>query len=257
MSATRSEQRDASPTIAPTGRLAVVTGTNPRATALLDRSSSTSVDIDGTSVTVLEGEADGLVVLDRHGIDHARPAHLVDHIANMKALAALGCDRVVAIASTGSLRLDWPVGTVVAPDDFFAPWASPSLFADLRGHRVPGFDRSWRHTLVQAWRAAENSPLVDGGIYAQMRGPRFETRAEIRFLAAMADVVGMTLASECIIAGEVGLRYAAVCVVDNLANGVGERPLTIDEFEAGVAANGERLAADVAALVSVLESPGS
>jgi purine nucleoside phosphorylase len=251
MSATGSERVDGSPTNSSAGRLAIVTGTNPRAGVLLEQPLERSVDVDGTRVTVLDDER--LVVLDRHGFDHRRPAHLIDHIANMKALVALGCDRVVAIASTGSLRLDWPVGTVVAPDDFFAPWASPTIFDDLRGHRVPGFHRPWRRSLVEAWRTAENSPLVDGGIYAQTRGPRFESRAEIRFLAAMADLVGMTLASECIIAGEVGLRYAGVCVVDNLANGVGERPLTIDEFEAGVAANGERLAADVAALVSVLE----
>ena len=45
----------------------------------------------------------------------------------------------------------------------------------------------------------------------------------------------MTLASECIVAGELGLPYAAVCVVDNLANGVGDAPLTLSEFEAGVA----------------------
>ena len=40
-------------------------------------------------------------------------------------------------------------------------------------------------------------------------------------MAAHADVVGMTIASECIVAGELGLAYAAVCVVDNLANGIG------------------------------------
>ena len=45
----------------------------------------------------------------------------------------------------------------------------------------------------------------------------------------------MTIASECIVAGELGLAYAAVCVVDNLANGVGDQPLTVEEFEAGQA----------------------
>ena len=31
----------------------------------------------------------------------------------------------------------------------------------------------------------------------------------------------MTVAVECILTSEVGLRYAAICVVDNLANGLG------------------------------------
>lgn len=54
------------------------------------------------------------------------------------------------------------------------------------------------------------------------------------------------------IAAQLGLSYAAVCVVDNLANGVGESPLTPEEFEAGQAANRERLAANLAALVPLL-----
>ena len=51
----------------------------------------------------------------------------------------------------------------------------------------------------------------------------------------------MTIASECIVAGELGLAYAAICVVDNLANGVGEEPLTVAELEAERDANAERL----------------
>ena len=47
----------------------------------------------------------------------------------------------------------------------------------------------------------------------------------------------MTIASECILAGELGIPYAAVCVVDNLANGVAAEPLSVEEFEAGKAAN--------------------
>ena len=75
--------------------------------------------------------------------------------------------------------------------------------------------------MLAGWAASSEIPVVDGGTYAQVRGPRFETRAEIRLLASFADLVGMTLAAECTLAGEAGLAYAALCIVDNLANGVG------------------------------------
>ncbi len=60
----------------------------------------------------------------------------------------------------------------------------------------------------------------------------------------------MTIASECIAACELGLAYAAICVVDNLANGVGESELTMErasgragrEPRGGGAAALERLA---------------
>jgi 5'-methylthioadenosine phosphorylase len=232
------------------GRLAIVTGTNPPAAALLPRGEERVVEVDGVAVTAITDHE--LVVLDRHGLHDRVPAHRIDHVANMSALAALGCDRVLALSSTGSLRLDWPVGTLVAPHDLFAPWASPSMFDDLRGHSVPGFDAVWRDEVVSTWRAVGATPLVDGGVYAQMRGPRFETPAEIRFLASVADLVGMTVASECIVAREAGLAHAAVCVVDNLANGVGLAPLTMEEFAEGVQANQQRVVADLLPVVAAL-----
>ena len=110
----------------------------------------------------------------------------------------------------------------------------PSTFTDERGHRVPGVRR--RVARARARRLARRRPTVplhDGGVYWQAIGPRLETAAEIRLFAHHADVVGMTMASECVVAGELGLAYASVCVVDNLANGVGEHPLTWAEFETG------------------------
>ena len=62
----------------------------------------------------------------------------------------------------------------------------------------------------------------------------------------------MTIASECVLAGELGIAYAAICVVDNLANGVGGAPLSVEDFEAGKATNRERLLAALAPLVAEL-----
>ncbi len=63
------------------------------------------------------------------------------------------------------------------------------------------------------------------------------SRRPPRSMAAHAQVVGMTIASECIAAAEAGLAYAAVCVVENLANGAGGRELAMDDLLAGRAAN--------------------
>ena len=62
----------------------------------------------------------------------------------------------------------------------------------------------------------------------------------------------MTIASECIAACELGLAYAAICVVENLANGVGERELTMEELLAGRAANREAVAGALERLAPAL-----
>jgi 5'-methylthioadenosine phosphorylase len=194
-------------------------------------------------------DVDDTLVLQRHGLDTWAPPHRIDHRAHVAALLGAGVDRVVALSSVGSLRTDWGVGTCVLVDDCYAPNETPSYHDDPRSHAVPGFDPAWRAAVRDAWAAATATPLLDGGVYAQTRGPRFETPAEVRALARLADLVGMTVASECILTSEVGLPYAAVCVVDNLANGLGGTPLTLDEFRAGVEANRDRLIADLDALL--------
>ncbi len=62
----------------------------------------------------------------------------------------------------------------------------------------------------------------------------------------------MTIASECIVARELSIPYAAVCVVDNLANGIAEAPLSVEEFEAGKAANRLRLLTAIDAVTEEL-----
>jgi 5'-methylthioadenosine phosphorylase len=174
-----------------------------------------------------------VVGLPRHGFDRGIPAHLVDHHANVRALCELGCGRVLALGSVGSLRVDLQVGSFVCPGDFYAPETAPTFYDDPRGHSVPGFDPDWRKAILDTWREQGPTELVDGGVYAQTIGPRFETPAEVRALARVADVVGMTLAAETVLAREASLAYAAVCSVDNLANGVSEELLTVEAYQRG------------------------
>jgi purine nucleoside phosphorylase len=202
-----------------------------------------------TSAGVEVHDAGIAVVLLRHGVDGKTPAHRVDHHANVVALCEAGCDRIVALGSAGGLRAELGPGTIIAPDDFLALATYPTFHDDTTGYAVPGFDATWRHAVVAAW----SSSIVDGGTYAQVRGPRFETPAEIRFLAHFADVVGMTIAAECVLAREAGLAYAAVCKVDNLANGiVAGTASVLDQYRDNAAAGADQFAAQVAGLITAL-----
>ncbi|MGH2982874.1 MAG: MTAP family purine nucleoside phosphorylase [Solirubrobacterales bacterium] len=201
---------------------------------------------------VLAIDAGSIVLIQRHGPERRVPAHLVDHGANIRAACELGCDRVLALGSSGSLKLEWGVGTVVCPDDFYAPEVAPSYYDDPGGHSVPGFDRGWRRVVVGAWGSLTETPVIDGGVYAQTRGPRFETPAEVRALARHADLVGMTIAAEAILAREATLAYAAICTIDNLANGIAEQPLTLDEYRRGRDRTGTRLLEDLQQVLPAL-----
>jgi 5'-methylthioadenosine phosphorylase len=236
-------------------RLAVVIGSSLRAHpfAVTTARSVQVLGADDHPENVRVDECgDDLVVLMRHGADGTVPAHLVDHHAHVRALCVLGCDRVLAVGSGGGLRPDLGPGTVLAPDDFLALTAYPTFHTTTDGYRMAGFDASWRALVVAAWRAASTTPVIDGGTYAMVPGPRFETRAEIRLLAAHADVVGMTIPAECVLAGEAGLAYAAVCAIDNLANGVAGHELSVADYVDHAAASASVLSADLERVVAAL-----
>jgi len=80
--------------------------------------------------------------------------------------------------------------------------------------------------------------VLDSGVYAQTLGPRFETPAEIRSLAIQGgDIVGMTCAHEATLCRELGLPYAVLCIIDNMANGISGTEISYEEFHAGVKRN--------------------
>jgi 5'-methylthioadenosine phosphorylase len=223
------------------GRLAVILG-------------SSGLGPGGKAIAAAAAEH-GAAIMQRHGDGTHRLPHEIDHAANLRPLVEQGCDRVLAIGSVGSLSPDLPVGSLVCPDDFIALHLGFSTFADERAHRVPAFAATLRQEVLAAW-PANAGELLDGGVYWQAIGPRFETPAEIRLMAAYADVVGMTIASECIVAGEMGLAYAAVCLVDNLANGIGTGSLEVLELESARAANALLLHDGLAAVLPRLGAVG-
>jgi 5'-methylthioinosine phosphorylase len=206
----------------------------------------------GSAVWGLNVPLPNAVFLQRHGTGRYVLPHRIDHVANMRSLAQAGCDRVLALGSVGGLQRALGPGTFVCPDDFIALGGGPAAFDDERAHSLPRFDPHWRRRAVLAWRDRFGTELVDGGVYWQTRGPRLETPAEIRLASAHAQVVGMTIASECVAATDLGLAYAAICVVENLANGVGERELTMEELLAGRAANRDAVRQALQRLVPAL-----
>ena len=236
-------------------RLAVVIGSSLRTNpfAVTGSHNVEVVGADGHRASVAVDESgDDVVVLMRHGAEGTVPAHLVDHHAHIRALCEMGCDRVLAVGSGGGLKPALGPGTVLAPDDLLALTTYPTFHTTTDGYRMAGFDVAWRSRVVDAWRSAASTPIVDGGTYAMVRGPRFETRAEIRLLAGFADVVGMTIPAECVLAGEAGLAYAAVCKVDNLANGVAGHDLQVAEYVANAAAAAVTLIDDLMTVVAAL-----
>ncbi len=184
----------------------------------------------------------------------------INYTAIACALQSLGVTHVIAACSVGSLKPILSVGSLLVPSDYFAPWCCVSVHADKRAHIVPQLDPRLRAVLLDAARECHPSVAVDGGVYVQTQGPRFETKAEISFLQGVGDVVGMTGAVEAAMMQEVGLPYAMICSVDNMAHGIASPvaaaadPLTLSSFTASAAANRPAIERVISRAISLLSS---
>jgi len=211
-------------------RLGIISGTlSLRGKGLVENLESRVMENEFGRVIVFVGER--IVFIPRHGSDpnrHILP-HRVNHAANMKALKDLSIDEVIAVNSTGSLKKRIKPGMLVVPDDFIMPAGGPTVFSDRPVHITPRLNEEVRRKWMDAARDC-HMEVLNGGVYWETRGPRFETRAEIAMMAQYADVVGMTMASEAVIAQELEMAYASLCSVDNYAHGLDDKELTLEKI---------------------------
>ena len=180
--------------------------------------------------------------IPRHGKDprHYILPHLINHQANLSALRDLGVREVIGVNSTGSLKRGLKPGTIVVPHDFIMLSGAPTIFSGKPVHITPGFAEDLRRKLIDTVIDC-NFAVVKDGIYWQTTGPRLETKAEIVMMSQFADLVGMTMASEAVVAKELGISYAALCSVDNYGHGLGEKELTMEEIAQHAGRNAEAM----------------
>lgn len=163
----------------------------------------------------------GIILLMRHQFN--TPPHRINFPACLAALKLSGVTNIVAFGSVGSLNGNIGPGSIVLPDDYLSMSKIPTIYDSTIGHASPSIDMDMHGELSRIVPEA-----VKKGTYVQTDGPRLETRAEIRALKDLGDVVGMTVSSEATIANELEIPFAAICMVDNYCHGLGTEELSYE-----------------------------
>lgn len=226
------------------------------------------IDTPYGQTLILEGRLDGVTqpvfFMNRHGLDHSVPPHLVNYRANLFGLRSLGVDRVVATAAVGSLNPEYGPGTLVLTDQFL----------DFTKSRAHTFHQGGPTGVVHTDMTAPYCPAMSavlatvaqavgitvhrGGVYVATEGPRFESSAEIRAYRMLGgDVVGMTGVPEVVLARELGLCYSTLALVTNFAAGISKEALTHQEVLDVMASNVAHLRALLMDAVPQLTEPGN
>src|SRR5215204_5458228 len=217
---------------------------------------------------VSRGTFAGVEVLhiSRHEEGHLRLSNHVTHQANVAALKQLGATGVVAVTVCGAVDPGVELGTLICFDDLHflsnrLPDGSLCTFHQEAGHHDRGhwiyedpYSPALRAALL-AGAAEAGLAMRDGGCYGHVDGPRFNTRAEIRGLAACGVVaVSQTAGPETVLCGEAELPYALLGFLTDYANGVMDQATPVETLIEMMAASTSAFAAVLSAALPLIEA---
>ena len=179
-----------------------------------------------------------LVFLARHGSTHSIAPHKINYRANIWALHSLDVTQVVAISSVGGITDAFPPGTLAVPDQLIdythgriTTFYEDKFSIDRHIDFTEPYSASLRDGLLQAASSVQ-LPIHRSATVGITQGPRLETAAEIQRMAQDGcDLVGMTGMPEAVLAREIGLAYASLCIVVNWAAGIIQETITIEEIK--------------------------
>jgi len=148
--------------------------------------------------------------------------------AGIRWLADQGVTSLVLTNAAGTLNPDFHPGTWMMLSDHLNLTATSPLegadFIDL----TEAYDAARRERFRAAAIAQEMT--LHEGVYASLRGPQYETPAEIRMLRGFgADAVGMSTVLETIQARSLGMEVTAFSCLTNWAAGI--TPASLDHHE--------------------------
>jgi purine nucleoside phosphorylase len=249
--------------------IGIITGSGTYALPGFDGSEPEVFPTKWGEALVSRGTFAGAEVLhvSRHGAGHPRLSNHVTHRANIAALKQLGARGVLAVTVCGAVDPDTTLGSLVCFDDlhfltnrlangeictFYDEPGAPE-----RGHWIyeGPFSQDLRRALLDG--GAEAGVAVrDGGCYGHVDGPRFNTRAEIRTLAAAGvTAVSQTAGPETVLSGEAELPYALLGFLTDYANGVKDEATPVDTLVEMMAASTGVFARVLAAAVPRASDP--
>ena len=176
-----------------------------------------------------------VVFLPRHGRGHRILPSELNHRANIYAMKTLNVAWILSVSAVGSLQPKYPPRDIVLINQFIdrtKKSAEHTFFGNGIVAHVAFAEpiaEELRQLLLMACRKL-GAPAHDGGVYVNMEGPAFSTRAEsLTNHRAGYDVIGMTNLGEAKCAREAEIAYATMAMVtDYDAWKVDEAHVTVD-----------------------------
>ena len=155
----------------------------------------------------------------------------------IRVFKLLGVETLILTNAAGGINLNFEKGDLMIIEDqlsFFAESVLRGPNLDEFGERFIDmsnvYDKSYIELLKPIMKRITGKCLT--GVYAYMKGPTYETPAEIRALRTLgADAVGMSTVPEAVVARHSGLKTIGITCITNMAAGVKNEVLTHEDVK--------------------------
>lgn len=151
-------------------------------------------------------------------------------------MRCLGVGRLFINSAVGGINSSYHPGDLVLVNDHINLSTANPLIG-LRGQHgkmvFPNMIGAYHAETISLLKlsAAKNSISLKEGVLAYLPGPAFETRSELRLLAALgADLVGWSMVPEVIFARALGIETAGICCISDISDPGVAQEASIDDI---------------------------
>ncbi len=201
-------------------------------------------DIPGLPVSTVPGHRGSFVLsstanknlMVMQGRIHLYEGYTMENITlPVRVMIKKGIKALIITNAAGGINRDFMPGDLMLITDHINlmgdnPLIGPNL--ESFGPRFPDMTEAYDKELISTALAVGREMDLDlkKGVYAGLKGPSYETPAEIEMLRRMgADAVGMSTIPEVIVARHSNIKTMAISCISNMAAGIMDQPLSHKE----------------------------
>ena len=194
--------------------------------------------VEGHAGELIIGELSGKTIIAMNGRFHYYEGYDIKQtVFPIRVFALLGVKNIILTNAAGGINTNIKEGSFMVINDhlsFFTESVLRGKNEDEFGVRFPDMSEVYDKEEVKKMKSIieKHTGTVLEGVYAYMKGPAYETPAEIRALRILgADAVGMSTVPEAVVARHSGMKVVAVSCITNMAAGVTDKKLSHEEVK--------------------------
>lgn len=194
--------------------------------------------VEGHAGELLIGKLNGTEVIAMNGRFHYYEGYDLEKVTfPIRVFKLLGIENLILTNAAGGINTEYKPGELMVISDYLSFFSESALRGkniDEFGPRFPDmsstFNKELSEKLVEIVKKHMN--VANTGVYAYMKGPNYESPAEIRALRVLgADAVGMSTVPEAVIANHAGIKTVGISCITNMAAGVSNEKLSHEEVQ--------------------------